>query len=122
MAFRPTSSASKGGWINPAGAQAFRDLAQPYAGMEDRVENQALAAADTHLVQPAIEAGAHPSVQAFTHGDSLYIGVHPAHPDAEAVADREYGTPTQKAGAQIRQVLARNGETSFDAFQQGLTE
>lgn len=120
MAFRPFSAGSNGAWIDSASAAEFGVLAAEIKAMSSQVQSQALAAAQEHLAGPAVAAGAHPAVSAFASGESVYVGVPPNHPAASAVANQEYGTPTQFAGGHIRRVLRDNAQTSFNAFTSGL--
>jgi hypothetical protein len=90
--------------------------------MSTDLERKAQESAHETLVQPALDSGAHPSTQAFYAGDSLYVGVPTDHPDADEVADQEWGTLTRPAGGHIRKSLRANGEASFQHFQKRLVE
>jgi hypothetical protein len=121
--FRPFSSAAKGGWVNAAAGNAFKELADGYKGLsEEDIQRAAHASAQDKLVEPALRYGAHPSTHAFFSGDSLYVGVPTDHPDAGDVADQEWGTLTQPAGGHIRRALRLHGEESFSDFQDRLSE
>lgn len=120
MAFRPFSSRSSGAWIDPAGRDAFRELAKSYKAIAPRVEQQMMDSAHEKLVGPAIEAGAHPAIHVFrTHAD-VFVGVPANHPAAAQVAEREYGSQAVPAGGHIRRTLRDLGDESFDHFQEGL--
>lgn len=121
MSFRPFSSTSNKGWINSYGHNEFRDLAQQYRVMSGKVKKSAVSAVQETLVTPMVEAGAHPSLGVqVSRGGNLSIGVPSTHPDAQALANIEYGTQSTPAGFHIRKTLRDNGVASQAAFERNL--
>lgn len=119
MAFRPAPA--KGGWINPAGIQAWKKAASSYAGMPDRVEDSAVSAADQHVLSPALDAGAHPALAFFPHEEgNLAIGVSQDNESYQDAFDEEFGNGSKIPGAQVRTALWNNRDTAVKTFHTGL--